>query len=90
MLFNEERAKALLREAGVDAVVASDQLSVDYVTGHRSSFESTFRALPHDPGRRPRVLFRSFAVAAASGERTLVAHAATVATAPPDVGRGAR
>jgi Xaa-Pro aminopeptidase len=35
------------------------------------------------PGAGPELLFRSFALATASGERTLVAHAATVATALP-------
>ena len=88
MLFNEARARAVLREAGIDAVVASDQLSVDYVTGHRSSFESTFRRYHMIPGAGPELLFRSFAVAAASGARTLVAHAATVATAPPEWAEG--
>lgn len=83
MLFNSERAKALLSEAGVDAVVAAAQLSVDYVTGHRSSFESTFRGYHMIPGAGPEHLFRSFAIATAAGERTLVAHAATVATALP-------
>jgi Xaa-Pro aminopeptidase len=84
MLFNPERAKALMNASGVDAVVATAQLSVDYVTGHRSSFESTFRAYHMVPGGGPEHLFRSFAIAAATGERTLVAHAATVATALPD------
>jgi len=84
MLFNAERAKALLGEAGVDAIVAAAQLSVDYVTDHRSSFESTFRRYHMIPGAGPELLFRSFAVATAAGERTLVAHAATVSTALPD------
>ena len=83
MLFNAERAKVLLSDAGVDAVVAAAPLSVDYVTGHRSSFESTFRGYHMIPGAGPGHLFRSFAVATATGERTLVAHAATVATALP-------
>jgi Xaa-Pro dipeptidase len=83
MLFNEVRAKALLRQAGVDAIVAAAQLSVDYVTDHRSSFESTFRRYHMIPGGGPELLFRSFALATASGERTLVAHAATVSTALP-------
>ena len=63
MLFNAERAKALLGEAGVDAIVAAAQLSVDYVTDHRSSFESTFRRYHMIPGAGPELLFRSFAVA---------------------------
>jgi Xaa-Pro dipeptidase len=88
MLFNSERANALLREAGVDAIVAAAQLSVDYVTDHRSSFESTFRRYHMVPGAGPELLFRSFAVATASGERTLVAHAATVSTALPDWSEG--
>ena len=83
MLFNEARAKALLREAGVDAIVAAAPLSVDYLTDHRSSFETTFRRYHMVPGGGPELLFRSFALATAAGERTLVAHAATVATAPP-------
>jgi Xaa-Pro aminopeptidase len=84
MLFNAVRAKSLLEAAGVDAVVAAAQLSVDYLTGHRSSFESTFRQYHMIPGAGPGHLFRSFAIATAAGERTLVAHAATVATALPD------
>ena len=54
MLFNEARATALLRAAGVDAIVAAAPLSVDYLTDHRSSFETHVPALPHDPGRRSR------------------------------------
>ncbi|HET6171196.1 MAG TPA: M24 family metallopeptidase [Gaiellales bacterium] len=84
MLFNEARAKALMHEAGVDAVVAAAPLSVDYLTGHRSSFETTFRRYHMVPGGGPELLFRSFALATASGERTLIAHAATIATALPD------
>jgi Xaa-Pro dipeptidase len=84
MLFNEARATALLREAGVDAVVAAAPLSVDYLTDHRSSFESTFRRYHMIPGAGPELLFRSFALATAHGRRTLVAHAATVATALPE------
>jgi Xaa-Pro dipeptidase len=84
MLFNEARATALLREAGIDAIVAAAQLSVDYVTDHRSSFESTFRRYHMIPGAGPELLFRSFALARANGERTLVAHAATVSTALPE------
>jgi Xaa-Pro dipeptidase len=83
MLFNEVRAKALLREAGVDAIVAAAPLSVDYLTDHRSSFETTFRRYHMVPGGGPELLFRSFALATAAGERTLIAPAATVATAPP-------
>jgi Xaa-Pro dipeptidase len=84
MLFNERRAELLLRTSAVDAVVAATQVSVDYVTGHRSSFESTFRRYHMIPGAGPELLYRSFALVAASGERTLVAHAATVSTALPD------
>ncbi|MDP9260078.1 MAG: M24 family metallopeptidase [Actinomycetota bacterium] len=83
MLFNEARARALLQEMGVDAVVAAAPLSVDYLTDHRSSFETTFRRYHMVPGGGPELLFRSFALATAAGERTLIAHAATVATAPP-------
>jgi Xaa-Pro dipeptidase len=83
MLFNEARARALLHEAGVDAIVAVAPLSVDYLTDHRSSFETTFRRYHMVPGGGPELLFRSFALATAAGERTLIAHAATVATAPP-------
>jgi len=67
MLFNEARATALLREAGIDAIVAAAQLSVDYLTDHRSSFESTFRRYHMIPGAGPELLFRSFALAAAGG-----------------------
>jgi Xaa-Pro dipeptidase len=84
MLFNKGRAEVLLRTSAVDAVVAATQLSVDYVTGHRSSFESTFRRYHMIPGAGPELLYRSFALVTASGERTLVAHAATVSTALPD------
>ncbi len=83
MLFNEARAKALLGEAGVAAIVAAAPLSVDYLTDHRSSFETTFRRYHMVPGAGPELLFRSFALATAAGERTLIAHAATIATAPP-------
>ncbi|MDX6628046.1 MAG: hypothetical protein QOH00_292, partial [Gaiellales bacterium] len=83
MLFNEGRAQALLHEAGVDAIVAAAPLSVDYLTDHRSSFETTFRRYHMVPGGGPELLFRSFALATATGERTLIAPAATVATAPP-------
>ena len=72
-----------MRDAGIDAIVAAAQLSVDYLTDHRSSFESTFRRYHMIPGAGPELLFRSFALATASGERTLVAHAATVSTALP-------
>jgi Xaa-Pro aminopeptidase len=84
MLLNEVRARALLREAGVDALVAAAPLSVDYLTDHRSSFETTFRRYHMIPGAGPELLFRSFALVTAGGERTLVAHAATVSTALPD------
>jgi Xaa-Pro dipeptidase len=84
MLFNKGRAEVLLRTSAVDAVVAATQLSVDYLTGHRSSFESTFRRYHMIPGAGPELLYRSFALVTASGERTLVAHAATVSTALPD------
>jgi Xaa-Pro dipeptidase len=83
MLFNEARATALLQEAGIDAIVAAAPLSVDYLTDHRSSFETTFRRYHMVPGGGPELLFRSFALATAAGERTLIAHAATVSTAPP-------
>jgi Xaa-Pro aminopeptidase len=83
MLFNEARAKALLGEAGVAAIVAAAPLGVDYLTGHRSSFETTFRRYHMVPGGGPELLFRSFALATAAGERTLIAHAATISTAPP-------
>jgi Xaa-Pro dipeptidase len=83
MLFNEARAQVLLQEAGVDAIVAAAPLSVDYLTGHRSSFETTFRRYHMVPGGGPELLFRSFALATAAGERTLIAHAATLPTAPP-------
>jgi Xaa-Pro aminopeptidase len=36
------------------------------------------------PGAGPELLFRSFALVTAAGDRTLVAHAATIATALPD------
>src|SRR4051812_24164922 len=90
MLFNQARAETLLREAGVDAVVATAQLSVDYLTGHRSSFESTFRRYHMIPGAGPELLYRSFGIAGANGERTLVAHAATVPTALPEWTEGLR
>jgi Xaa-Pro aminopeptidase len=84
MLFNEKRAELLLRRYAVDAVVAATQVSIDYVTGHRSSFESTFRRYHMIPGAGPELLFRSFALVTVGGERTLVAHAATVSTALPE------
>ena len=71
MLFNKVRAKALLREAGADAIVATAPLSVDYLTDHRSSFETTFRRYHMVPGGGPELLFRSFALATAAGKRTL-------------------
>ena len=53
MLFNEARATALLQEAGVDAIVAAAPISVDYLTDHRSSFETTFRRYHMIPGGVP-------------------------------------
>ena len=34
MLFNEERARKILRESGVDAVIATSKENVAYITGH--------------------------------------------------------
>ncbi len=84
MLYNEARAQDLLRTHGVDAIVAASRIGVDYVTGHRSTFESTFLGYHTTPGGHARYVHRSFGVAPASGERILVVHAAIAATTVPD------
>jgi Xaa-Pro dipeptidase len=79
VLFNEPRARKLLEGNGLDAVVVALPVSVAYLTGHESSFESGFRNYMFAPGGDYGRLFRSFAVVAASGERALVTHAALAA-----------
>jgi Xaa-Pro aminopeptidase len=84
MLYNEARAQELLRTYGVDAIVAASRIGVDYVTGHRSTFESTFLGYHIAPGGHGRLVHRSFGVAPASGERILVVSAPIAATTVPD------
>lgn len=74
------RLKALMDEAGLDAVVAVVPASVAFLSGYRCSFDTAFREYMVAASSSPRRVYPTFFVQPRHGEAALVVHASFAVT----------
>jgi Xaa-Pro dipeptidase len=81
MLINRERALALMREHGVDAIVATSPINVRYLSDYACWLAPLFREYMSSPGASSDLSQRNFAVLPVEGEPVLIVDAMFAATA---------
>jgi Xaa-Pro dipeptidase len=84
MAANLERARDLMREAGLDAIVAASPVNVRYLGGVHSWLDPLLTEAMVMPGGSDALAMRAFALLAAEGEPALVLNAGLAVNALAD------
>ena len=72
MFFNQTRAKAFMRECGLDALIATSHVNITYFSGYFCWLDPTIRGYMLQPGAPARLALPGYAVFPLEGEPALV------------------
>jgi len=72
MFFNQSRAKAFMKECGLDALIATSHINITYFSGYFCWLDPTIRGYMLEPGSSSRLVLPGYAVFPLEGEPALV------------------